>query len=40
MPLQEFVSLVQSKEEPRDDFKKRFCLFLTLQKVTMILKTF
>ena len=33
-------SSVQNKEEPPDHFKKRFCLFLTLQKVTMILKTF
>ena len=41
MPLQELIcSLVQNKEEPPDHFKKRFCLFLTLQKVTMNLKTF
>ena len=31
---------VQNKEEPPTDYKKRFCLFLTLQKVTMVLKTF
>ena len=35
MPLQEFVGSVQNKEEPPAHFKKRFCLFLTLQKVTM-----
>ena len=28
-------SSVQNKEEPPAHFKKRFCLFLTLQKVTM-----
>ena len=39
MPLQEFVGSVQNKEEPSAHFKKRFCLFLTLQKVTMGLKT-
>ena len=39
MPLQEFVGSVQNKEEPPAHFKKRFCLFLTLQKVTMGLKT-
>ena len=33
-------SSVQNKEEPPAHFKKRFCLFLTLQKVTMVLKTF
>ena len=33
-------SSVQNKEEPPVHFKKRFCLFLTLQKVTMVLKTF
>ena len=30
-------SSVQNKEEPPDHFKKRFCLFLSLQKVTMVL---
>ena len=38
MPL-ELVGSVQNKEEPPAHFKKRFCLFLTLQKVTMGLKT-
>ena len=33
-------SSVQNKEEPPAHYKKRFCLFLTLQKVTMVLKTF
>ena len=33
-------SSVQNKQEPPAHFKKRFCLFLTLQKVTMVLKTF
>ena len=32
-------SSVQNKEEPPAHFKKRFCLFLTRQKVTMVLKT-
>ena len=32
-------SSVQNKEETPVHFKKRFCLFLTLQKVTMVLKT-
>ena len=32
-------SSVQNKEESPAHFKKRFCLFLTLQKVTMVLKT-
>ena len=32
-------SSVQNKEQPPAHFKKRFCLFLTLQKVTMGLKT-
>ena len=32
-------SSVQNKEEPPAHFEKRFCLFLTLQKVTMVLKT-
>ena len=39
MPLQEFVGSVQNKEESSAHFIKRFCLFLTLQKVTMALKT-
>ena len=29
-----------NKEEPPAHFEKRFCLFLALQKVTMVLKTF
>ena len=33
-------SSVQNKEERPAHFKKRFCLFLTPQKVTMVLKTF
>ena len=33
-------SSVQYNDEPLAHFKKRFCLFLTLQKVTMVLKTF
>ena len=33
-------SSVQNKEEPLAHYKKRFCLFLTLQKVTVVLKTF
>ena len=33
-------SLVQNKEEPPAHYKKRFGLFLTLPKVTMVLKTF
>ena len=32
-------SSVQNKEEPPAHFKKCFCLFSTLQKVTMVLKT-
>ena len=32
-------SSVQNKEEPQAYFKQRFCLFLTLQKVTVVLKT-
>ena len=31
-------SSVQNMEEPPTDYKKRFCLLLTLQKVTMVLK--
>ena len=31
-------SSAQNKEEPPAHFKKRFCLLLTLQKVTMVLK--
>ena len=30
------LSSVQNKEEPPVHFKKHFCLFLTLQKVTMV----
>ena len=30
----------QNEEEPPAHFKKRFCLFLTLEKVTIVLKTF
>ena len=33
-------SSVQNKEEPPARYKKRFCLFLTLQNVTMVLRTF
>ena len=33
-------SSVQNKEEPPAHFKKCFCLFVTLQKVTVVLKTF
>ena len=33
-------SSVQNKEEPPAHFKKRLFLFLALQKVTMVLKTF
>ena len=33
-------SSLQNKEDPPAHYKKRFCLFLTLQKVTMVLKTF
>ena len=33
-------SSVQNKEEPPAHFEKHFCLFLALQKVTMVLKTF
>ena len=33
-------SSVQNKKEPPAHFEKHFCLFLALQKVTMVLKTF
>ena len=33
-------SSVQNKEEPPGHFEKHFCLFLGLQKVIMVLKTF
>ena len=33
-------SSVQNKEEAPAHFEKHFCLFLALQKVTMVLKTF
>ena len=33
-------SSVQNKEEPPAHFKKRSCLFLSLQRVTMVLKKF
>ena len=32
-------SSVQNNEEPPAHFEKRFCFFLALQKVTMVLKT-
>ena len=38
--FENFFSSVQNMEEPPVHYKKRFCLFLTLQKVTMVLKTF
>ena len=39
IPLQEFVVQFKIKKNLRLTFKKCFCLFLTLQKVTMVLKT-
>ena len=40
MPLREFVVQFKTRKNLRLSLKKRFCLFLTLQKVTMVLKTF
>ena len=40
MSLQESVVQFKTSENLRLTLKKRFCLFLALQKATMVLKTF